>query len=66
MIKTAIIIPIGVIFHLHFKAKEYTSYVGPSRNSNSDLLLFTHISDIHITSLNERKNIELYLEQLKI
>ena len=53
MIIAAIIVPIGVIFPLHFKSTEYTSYEGPSWNSSSDPLIFTHISDIHITSLNE-------------
>ena len=53
MIIAAIIIPIGVIFPLHFNSIEYISYEGPSWNSSSDPLIFTHISDIHITSLNE-------------
>ena len=43
MIISAIIIPIGVIFPLHFKTKEYTSFEGPSWNSSSDPLIFTHI-----------------------
>ena len=53
MIITAIIVPMGVIFPSYHKTTEYTSFEGPSWNSNSDPLIFTHISDIHITSLKE-------------
>ena len=53
MIITIIIGLIGVIFPLYNKTTEYTSYEGPSWNSSSDPLIFTHISDIHVSSLKQ-------------
>ena len=46
---------IGLIFPSHHKTKTYISNEGPSWNSSSDPLIFTHISDIHITSFKEIK-----------
>ena len=53
IIITAIVAPIGVIFPSYHKTTFYDSYEGPSWNSDSDPLIFTHISDIHLTSLKD-------------
>ena len=50
MIICIIIASIGVIFPSYYKTTEYTSYEGPSWNSSSDPILFTHLSDIHVSN----------------
>ena len=42
---------------MRHETTEYNSFEGPSWNSSSDPLIFTHISDLHITSFN---NIDKY------
>ena len=44
---------IGLIFPSYHNTKVYISNEGSSWNSTSDPLIFTHISDVHITSFNE-------------
>ena len=46
----AIMIPIGTLIPSSHETIEYISFEGPSWNSSSDPIIFTHISDIHITS----------------
>ena len=50
LIVTAVIALIGLIFPSDHETTKYFSYNGPSWNSSSDPLIFTHISDIHLTS----------------
>ncbi len=47
-----IIFLIGTIIPLGHETTEYNSFEGPSWNSSSDPLIFTHISDIHLTSFD--------------
>ena len=65
MIITIIIGLIGVIFPLYNKTTEYTSYEGPSWNSSSDPLIFTHISDIHVSSLKQIKKFRTLFRTVK-
>ena len=65
MIITVIIGLIGVIFPLYNKTTEYTSYEGPSWNSSSDPLIFTHISDIHVSSLKQVKKFRTLFRTVK-
>ena len=53
MFITAIIALIGLIFPSDHETTKYFSYDGPKWNSSSDPLIFTHISDLHITSFDE-------------
>ena len=59
LILIIIIILIGIIFPSHHKAVTYYSKSSNiSWNSTADPLIFTHLSDIHITFLNDLKKYE--------
>ena len=53
MIIPIIIMLIGIIFPSDHETTTYTSKEGPSWNSSSDPLIFTHLSDIHVKSLED-------------
>ena len=65
LIISAIIIPIGILIPLSHENTEYISFEGPSWNSSSDPLIFTHISDIHITSFKEIKEYKTLFQMAK-
>ena len=51
---------IGLIFPFYHETKTYISKEGPSWNSSSDPLIFTHLSDIHIANykgINKYRNL---------
>ena len=56
---------IGIIFPSYYKTTEYTSYEGPSWNSSSDPLLFTHISDIHVSSIKSKTKFRTLFRTVK-
>ena len=56
---------IGIIFPSYYKTTEYTSYSGPSWNSSSDPLLFTHISDIHVSSIKSKEKFKTLFRTVK-
>ena len=59
LIVIVIIVLIGLFFPSHHRAVTYFSKSNNiSWNSTSDPLIFTHISDIHITFLNDIKKYE--------
>ena len=56
---------IGIIFPSYYKTTEYTSYEGPSWNSSSDPILFTHISDIHVSSIKSKEKFKTLFRRVK-
>ena len=56
---------IGIIFPSYYKATEYTSYESPSWNSSSDPILFTHISDIHVSSIKSKEKFKTLFRRVK-
>ena len=56
---------IGIIFPSYYKTTEYTSYEGPSWNSSSDPILFTHISDIHVSSIKSKEKYKTLFRRVK-
>ena len=63
MIIPIIIMLIGIIFPSDHETTTYTSKEGPSWNSSSDPLIFTHLSDIHVKSLED---IDQFRDQFRV
>ena len=67
LIITLIIVLIGVIFPSHHKSVTHNSKLNKeSWNASSDPLVFTHISDIHISSEHKEKYENLFREAKKL
>ena len=65
LIISAIIIPIGILIPLSHENIEYISFEGSLWNSSSDPIIFTHISDIHITSFKEIREYKTLFQTAK-
>ena len=62
-----IIVLIGIIFPSHHKSvTHYSKSYKEAWNATSDPLVFTHISDIHISSLKQKKYKNLFSEAKKL
>ena len=67
LIITLILVLIGIIFPSHHKSVTHNSKLNKeSWNSSSDPLVFTHISDIHISSEHKKKYENLFREAKKL
>jgi len=65
MIIAGLIALIGIIFPSYYKSTEYISYSGPSWNSSLDPLIFTHISDIHVSSIKSKEKFKTLFRTVK-
>ena len=65
MIIQIMLVLIGVVFPSVHETTTYISKEGPSWNSSSDPLIFTHFSDIHIKSLKDIDKYRINLDLVK-